>query len=168
MRKTLISIIIICLLFIPLSSVPAYPLENEPGGFRGIIWGAEFSILEDEMSFAFADEEIGGIRYYSRNGDEMKIGEAALKGIYYGFLRGKFCSVRIETRGRKNYDSLKDEFIRMYGTGTQIKGSLCTEKYYWFGGEITTMLYEQNNCAASGILYLSSKEFLKKQEKKRW
>lgn len=168
MRIVLKSVILVCLLGVFFTTSPVYPGESEPSGFRGISWGTDISSHAEKMSLAFTDKENGGIDYYVREGDQLKVGEASVTGIYYGFLGGKLCKVKIETRGSKNFSALKEEFIDKYGEGVRIRGSLCKEKYYWFGGEITSLLFEEDHCKIKGVLYMSSKEILAKQKKKRW
>ena len=80
---------------------PTFP--NEPDGFRGIKWGAKIGRLS---GMELVGRE-GNEKYYIRAGDKLKVGEAAVEKITYGFYRDEFFKVRIHVKGLMNYLELK-------------------------------------------------------------
>jgi len=62
-------------------SLPAFAFQNEPDGFRGIKWGTNISELPD-MSLS---EDYGNSKFYLRKGEKLKIGDADIDRIGYGF-----------------------------------------------------------------------------------
>lgn len=96
-----------------------------PNGFHGITWGTPLSKL---TGMVVADDS-GQVKYYRRTGDPLKLGEAELKGISYGFYKGKFYSVLIEFEGKANFEKAKTHLLATYGETARI-GSGGTS-YMW-------------------------------------
>lgn len=133
----------------------------EADGFRGLKWGTEFLTVKDSMKYIRTDPSYGGIKIYSRNDDELKIGGAILESIEYGFWQDKFDSVTIKFKGYLNFSSLRDATFEKFGTG--YKPNRFMEMYLWYG-EITEMMLNYKEVLGEGILYMSSKEIKKQEE----
>lgn len=136
-------------------------VSAETDGFRGIKWGTDISTLKD-MRYIRTDPSYGGIKLYSRNGDELKIGGAVLESIEYGFWQGKFSNLLIEFKGFTNYSALKDATFEKFGAGH--KPNKFMEEYYWFG-EITVMSIYYSEISSEGHLYMHSEEITKQQKR---
>src|SRR5262245_11348985 len=98
-------------------------------GFRGIKWGTEFSTVESQMEYVRTDPSFGGIKFYRRLGDELKIGGADLVSIQYAFWQDKFCGVVIVIEGFTNFTAVKDAAFERYGPGRQPNRYI--QRYYW-------------------------------------
>jgi hypothetical protein len=96
-----------------------------PSGFRGITWGTPLSKL---TGMAVADDS-GQVKYYRRSGDPLKLGEAELTRVSYGFYRGKFYSVLIEFEGRANFEKARTHLLATYGENARI--SSAGTSYMW-------------------------------------
>jgi hypothetical protein len=127
---TFASVVLIILLFSPL----LFAFQNEPEDFRGIKWGADIAELPD-MRLA---EDNGETKYYHRKNEEMKIGEASIERLAYGFYKGKFCSVFIVFNNFANFSRIKKAFDQLYGEGHR-KNKLMQD-YNWDGSDIHIML----------------------------
>jgi len=68
--------------------------------------GAGYITVEG-LVYVDNDSSFGGIDYYIREGDELKMGNAKLERIFYGFWKNKFSSVKILTKGYTNWSSFK-------------------------------------------------------------
>ena len=95
--------------------------NSEPDGFAGIKWATEFSEVKSGMvesrSIANPTEPDVKIKiYYIRKGDNLKMGEAQLDKIEYGFWKGKFADVQITATGPENFNHLKKFLFEKYGT----------------------------------------------------
>lgn len=145
---------------------------SEPEGFRGIKWGTDINTLS-RMKYSITDPSYGGVQYYIREVDELKIGGATLERIEYGFWRGKFCDVIIYTTGYVNFNNLKQVVFKKFGKGYQKQKDGYIESYYWWG-ENTLMMLDYDLFSQEGCLFMSSKEMLKqmreyeKQKAKEW
>ncbi len=102
-------------------STSGFKSNSEPDGFAGIKWGTEFSETKSDMvesrSIINPTEPDVKIKiYYIRKGDNLKMGEAQIDKIEYGFFRGKFAEVQITTVGPENFNHLKKFLFEKYGT----------------------------------------------------
>lgn len=137
-----------------LSFVHAF--ENEPDGFRGIVWGTDISQLKD-MEFIKVDPKTG-IRLYKRKKDNMKIGNANLDAIYYGFFNNKFYVVIAETLFFTDFEELKRACFENFGKGDQPR--LYFDEYFWDGEKVKiSLIYDR--ASINGTLMIVSKELEK-------
>lgn len=98
----------------------------EPDGFRGLKWGqpvieAEFSKIDTQKKMSI----------YSRRDDRLRIGDADLLNLTYGFYDGQFHSVLIKTDGSQNGRALLAALKSQFGDAYQQNRYI--EKYSWFG-----------------------------------
>lgn len=124
---------------------------SEPDGFRGIKWGTSLSSLSG-MQYYKTDPSYGGMSVYLSKGDELLIGAAKLDRIEYNFWKGKFCSVKILTKGFENWEGLKQAVFEKIGKGFQLNRYL-----YSYAGKQTEMLMSYVETTKSGGVWLSSK-----------
>jgi hypothetical protein len=102
-------------------STSGFKPNSEPDGFSGIKWGTEFSEVKSDMvesrSITNPTEPDVKIKiYYTRKGDNLKMGEAQLDKMEYGFFKGKFAEVQITATGPLNFNHLKKVLFEKYGT----------------------------------------------------
>jgi hypothetical protein len=114
-------------------STSGFKSNSEPDGFAGIKWGTEFSETKSEMvelrSISDPAEPNVKIKiYYTKKGDDLKMGEAQIDKIEYVFWREKFAEVRINATGPGNFDRLKIFLFEKYGTVNKFQGA-----YSWEG-----------------------------------
>jgi hypothetical protein len=77
-------------------STSGFKPNSEPDGFAGIKWGAEFSEVKSDMvelrSISDPAEPNVKIKiYYTKKGDDLKMGEAQLDKMEYVFWGGEIC-----------------------------------------------------------------------------
>ena len=114
-------------------STSGFKPNSEPDGFAGIKWEAEFSEVKSDMveSRNVSEPTTPDVKikiYYTKKGDDLKMGEAQLDKIEYVFWRGKFAEARINATGPENFDRLKKFLFEKYGTVTKFQGA-----YSWEG-----------------------------------
>ena len=103
-----------------------YAFENEPDGFRGIMWGTQ---LKDSNEIVLGYEKNDMSTYVAVN-EKLEMGDAKLKYIGYQCYKNKFCSAMIVFEGLENFRYLKNTFLELYGKPTpQSDGYL----YVWNG-----------------------------------
>jgi len=127
-------------------AIPAVAFQNEPDGFRGIKWGTNISELPD-MSLS---EDYGNSKFYFRKGDKLKIGDADIDRIGYGFYKGRFNKLFIIYKGSLNFTKLKDTFFDQYGQGS--KPNRFMEQYYWVG-ETVSISFEHSEITQKGKIF---------------
>lgn len=112
----------------------------EVDGFSNIKWGTSISTLND-LQYVRTDPSYGGIKIYSRKGDELQFGDDELESLEYGFWQDKFYSVSMKFQGFVNISSFQNANFSQLGLG--YKPDPLTEKYVW-SSEVTRVLLEQS------------------------
>lgn len=128
-----------------------------PGGFRGMIWGAEKSSFTD-LLYDSTDPNHGGINFYTKINDNLHIGNSVAKKIIYGFWHDKLCSVGVFVEGNINWEGLKLAAFEKFGS--QPDSDL--ESFYWSND--TTNISLDREVHDRGVLWLRSREIEKQQE----
>jgi hypothetical protein len=132
-------------------------LKNEPTGFRSKDWGSDFK----KFSGMKLREDDGDTRWYSKKRDNLKIGEADLNGIIYGFYKDAFFYVLIDFNKLENFTRIKDTLTQLYGDGYQDNKYL--EQYGWFGSNVYIVLkYSQTE--DSGTLVYQYQPIMEKKK----
>lgn len=137
-------------------STSGFKPNSEPDGFAGIKWGTEFSEVKSEMvesrSITNPTEPDVKIKiYYTKKGDNLKMGEAQFDKIEYGFFRGKFAEVQITAAGPENFNQLKKILFEKYGTLDKPVQGL----YPW-NGSVTRIALRYDEPTKTSLLTISS------------
>jgi hypothetical protein len=135
---------------------------SEPVGFRNIRWGTDLSALSGMEYLETNPNHAGGLQVYTKKGDDLRIGEAKLTTIKYGFQRGKFYGVTMYAQGYVNWLGLKNAVFEKFGEGEEQLDKI-NETYSWTGKTVE-MLMEYNETEKEARLGIFSAE-MDKQEK---
>lgn len=136
--------------------------QNEPEGFRGITWGTNYETLADSLVFARTDESYGGINIYTRKDDDLKIGEATLERIQYGFWQGKFSDVTIFVDGYNNWSAVHEALCSRFGS-SGYKNNRYIDYYVWYGDK-SSVTSEYNKTLNKGRFIFTSEVISKQRE----
>jgi len=129
-------------------AIPAFAFQNEPDGFRGIKWGTNISELNDMLVADSGKDTV----YYIRKNDTLKIGDADIDQISYGFYENRLFVVLVEDDGYLNFTKLKAILIDLYGKPEQPNRLM--EKYFWTGGKVD-IFFDYNEMSKNGNTYYS-------------
>ncbi len=137
------------------STSPFKP-NSEPEGFAGMKWGTEFSEVKSDMvesrSIANPTEPDVKIKiYYTKKGDNLKMGETQLNKVEYGFFRGKFAEAEITATGPENFNHLKKFLFEKYGAVDKP-----TQGLYSWNGPVTRIALRYDEPAKTSLLTISS------------
>jgi len=127
-------------------AIPVFAFQNEPDGFRGIKWGTNISQLPD-MGLT---EDDGGTKYYVKNNDKMKIGDADINQLVYGFYKNRFCVVAIVFDGYSNFSKIKETLVNEYGKPDQPNELMA--KYAWYG-QTVGLVFEYKDSSKKGEIW---------------
>jgi hypothetical protein len=134
-------------------------LPDDPGRFNGIYWGQSLGELK-EMRFVSPDPARSGELYYVRPGDVLRLGDAKLDYVQYGFWEGIYSSFAYGIRGVENWEALKricfENFERWH------KPNRYVERYYWVGKH-SAMTLQYSEILSVGQLYVYSKTIYERQ-----
>jgi hypothetical protein len=122
--KKVILMLVLFLLFIPRLS---WAQEE----FRGIKWGINISELKDMIPEETIQKPGPDIKYYTRKGEENKIGDIPINKIIYAFYKDQFWAVTINFDDYSNYQSLLAGLSSKYGQASRPNRYI--EEYNWFG-----------------------------------
>ena len=81
--------------------------------------GTDFSTVVQDMIYVSTDPSYGRIKLYSRKGDDLKIGGAALTAILYGFWQNKLSNVIFSFTGYSNFSGVKQAMFEKFGVGVK-------------------------------------------------
>jgi len=137
-------------------STSTFKPNSEPDGFGGIKWGTEFSEVKSDMveSRSIANPTDPDVKikiYYTKKGDNLKMGEAHLDKIEYAFWKGKFSEVQITAAELENFDHLKKFLFEKYGTAEK-----STQGLYPWTGPITRIALRYDESTKTSLLTISS------------
>ena len=108
-RKEKIIVILVAVLVLVLS-LGAFAFQNEPEGFRGLVWGDPPG--EDmEFFMDFSDRT----NSYELPDDKMFLGNVSLWVVAYNFYEGRFVGASMFFKGEDNYDLLETICKQRYG-----------------------------------------------------
>jgi hypothetical protein len=93
--------------------------------------------------------------YYTKKGDNLKMGEAQIDKIEYGFWKGKFAEVQITAIGPENFDHLKKFLFEKYGTVNKPVQGL----YSW-DGSVTQMALRYDESTKTSLLTIASTKII--------
>ncbi len=144
------------------AKLAGFPSGPEPYGFGGIEWETELSTLKG-LVFYRTDVSHGGINFYHREGEALKIGGEIFEKVQYGFWNGKFYVGMIKTDGLARWDVLKKAILTHYGEGT--KPFRNREEYLW-SGETVIMALRYDEEEKRGIFYVRSESLRRKMAEK--
>ena len=155
-KKYLIISFLILALVAGLST--SWGFENEPKAFRGIKWGTDVNDLPDMIFHTQSGES----KVYFRKNDKLKSGAANLLQIWYFFSRDKLYSVVIMFEEWSNFNALKTELFKLYGTG--YAPNRFTEEYRWMGSDVI-VFFDYNEIDGKGRLSYYYLSIMKEQLK---
>jgi hypothetical protein len=125
---------------------------SEPEGFNGVKWETELSTL-NEMKPYRKDPSHGGIDFYLRTGDGLKLKNGKLIPIQYGFWRGKFYVGLVITEQASDWGALKEDVFEKFGVGAK---PFCNHEEYLWIGENATMSLRYDQSKRIGTYYIRS------------
>lgn len=119
--------------------------------FRGIKWGANITELSDMIPEQAPPKTGPDIKYYSRKGEENKIGEIAVTKIIYSFYKDKFWAAGINFDNYSSYQSLLAGLTSKYGNGYHPNRYI--EEYNWFLSTLAIAIKYSNISKIGSVNY---------------
>lgn len=145
--KKLYFLLIVLILF-QLSTIDLNAFQNEPKDFRGIPWGTNIKDIP-EMTFSSAFK---GGEYYVRKNDLLKMRDANIEEITYGFYNGKLQHIFMRFKGYDNYNILKRVLFDNFGSvRRRLEGY---EDYDW-NGEYVEITFSYTKSDDRGYIIFS-------------
>ena len=141
-------------------TIPAFAFQNEPDGFRGIKWGTNITEFSDTLLVESGKDS----QYYMKKNDEMKIGDAHIDQMSYGFYKNQFYVVLVEYNGYLNFTKLKAILFDQYGKPEQPNQLM--DRYFWTGGTVD-IYFDYNEILKKGNIYYSFRPIQQERAKQR-
>ena len=128
---------------------------SEPDGFRGIKWGTSLSAVSG-LKYLRYEPRDGGVKVYSRAGENLSWNSVPLAAVEYFFSRGKLYKVSLFVGGADHWPSFQQAVFTRYGTGDP---RLLTEDqpagFTWKGSK-TVMFLQAEKGGRGGYLTIES------------
>ena len=129
---------------------------------KEIKWGANISDLPDMVLMKVVGD---GKKVYTREGQKMKMGDADIERVMYGFHKERFYELQIHFRSFFNFVKLKEILFKLYGPGLQPSRFL--ETYHWYGKETSVFLTYDEKSGKGAIGYTFLPIYKERQEDKK-
>jgi hypothetical protein len=122
--------------------------KKEPADFRGIKWGTNIRELPNMKVLA----EEGDLKFLERENDGMKIDDADVEKIIYGFYKDRFYNVMIYYNSPLNFAKIRETLSREFGKPFQPVES--EKKLFWNGEQVNLLLNFDDASNTGRIIYL--------------
>ncbi len=122
--------------------------KKEPADFRGMKWGSDIRELPDMKLVA----EDGNLKFFQKPNDPMKVGDADVDKVIYGFYKGRFYNVMIYYRSPSNFARLQEMYSSEFGKPFQANES--EKKLFWEGEQVNLLLNFDEASDTGRITYL--------------
>ncbi|TGE22792.1 hypothetical protein [Hymenobacter metallicola] len=130
---------------------------DDKNGFRTYHFGDDVSTIPGLKEV----EKSGDTKYYTKTDENLKIGDADLHSITYGFYKGKLHYVVVRIKGIVDSRKVLAALETQYGSG--YKSNRYLENYYWFGNKVNGT-YDENSVTHDTTVSFSSVEIAKQKE----
>jgi hypothetical protein len=144
-------------------SALSFKPNSEPDGFAGMKWATEFSEVKSDMvesrSISKPSEPDVKIKiFYTKKGNNLRMGESQLDKIEYGFWKGRFAEVQITATGPGNLNHLKKVLFEKYGTVDKpVQGA-----YPWYGS-VTHIALRYDESTKISLLTIASTKLINQE-----
>jgi RNA polymerase sigma factor (sigma-70 family) len=88
------------------------------------------SNISDVPNLVFIGDLGDGKKVYRGEGEKMRIGDADIEMIMYGFYKDRLEDMQIHFRSSSNFAKLKEKLFQLCGPGR--RPNLFTETYHWY------------------------------------
>ena len=136
---------------------PARAFQNEPNDCRGIEWGTKHDGLNGLTKVTTESR----LDYFTKNDDEMTIGDARLEKVVYVFYHKKFCGAVLNFESSPNFQIVKRTLFDRYGEGDQ--SDKHEHQYSWSGTNVTITLEYDDVTQKGKLTYYYMPIYAKKQ-----
>jgi RNA polymerase sigma factor (sigma-70 family) len=96
------------------------------------------SNVGDVPNLVFIGDLGDGKKVYRREGEKMKIGDAEIEIIMYGFYKDRLEDMQIHFRSSSNFEKLKEKLFQLCGPSHQPNAFV--ETYHWYGEKFSLFL----------------------------
>lgn len=141
--KKLISVLLFFIVLITVRQ-SVFAFQNEPDNFRGIKWGTNIKSL-----YGMKLCEKSTVTWYKKEYDKLKIGDAQLENVLYGFYNEQFFTVMIIFSGYTNYNMIRNTLFNQYGNAFRENQNV--ENDLWSGIYVTIFM-EYNSILEKGSI----------------
>ena len=121
---------------------------------KGVKLGSNISDFPD---LVFIGDIGDGKKVYRMEGEKMKVGDADIEMIMYGFYEDRLEDMQIHFRSSSNFAKLKEKLFQLCGPGRQPNPFLETyhflDTYHWYGKKSSMFLTYDRITAKGAIGY---------------
>jgi hypothetical protein len=112
----------------------SFAFPNEPVDFRGVKWQTHVAEISGMKLLA----QDGDLQFYEKSDENLKIGDASLDRIVYGFYKEQFYNVFLYYSSLPTFSKIKEIFSQNYGEPYQPNQYVA--KYFWYGKQVDILL----------------------------
>jgi hypothetical protein len=129
---------------------------NQLEGFEGLKWGTEIKSFQNMEFVKSGRTSQGEIKIYRNTTDTLNYSGITLSGIEYGFSDDKLYFVALKTEGIENWNELKKQAIKNYGSDFSKIDNSDYKNYLWQGSKSSIALEYKTRDDSSVLLMVSN------------
>ena len=125
-KKLLVVILLICI-----GTLQARDTSNKWNGFRDYGWGINLELIaedDSDLKKTYQNKKCDLATWRCQD-EKLAIGKADLESVGYTTYKNRFCGISIKSKGRLNFEHLKDTIFTSYGKGK--KCNVLRDKWVW-------------------------------------
>jgi len=130
--------------------------QNEPDGFRGIKWGQH---IKDIPGLKLTTTDNEGLALYTRENDDLQLGDAKLISLHYAFWQDRFMEVQIKASPGQ-LQALKNVLEEKYDKGFNPYGTFSPIHDYSWYGPVAMIRFQRLNAALNCDVWIRSREVM--------
>jgi hypothetical protein len=136
-----------------LVATAALAFENEPAGFRGLVWGDSLVYADSQVHLTF-NRKLGDEYLEYRSNDNLKLGRIPLRAVVYEFYHGRFSlGGMVADRGYEK--DLLDTLMGRFGVPQRHRGD--RQEWMWVGNTTSILMICHRDGNSCGIDIRSTK-----------
>jgi hypothetical protein len=98
---------------------------------------------------------------YTRPREDLSLGAAQLQGNTYGFYKGRYHWLHLQTKGLVNSHAMLEVLRQAYGPG--YKSNPYIERFAWLGSRVS-VIYEENSVTSDASVAFQSNPIVTEKE----
>lgn len=156
-RRCLLILTLGVVLLSPIAPALAVPMENDPNGFEGIPWGAEFTESDQFVKV----EDAGRIQTFELTSTPHKLGPATVESMKFSTVEGKFARVMVRYTGKETHDRLLTFLQQQFGPIDQTPGQMAggAVKFFNWQGPDSAIILRYDIRTSQGVIFFESEAF---------
>ena len=136
----------VLLIFYVSTATCAFAGQDVPEGFRDIQWETD---IKDLTGMTPLPNSQDNERHYSKKDDPLRMENAAVESVIYGFYKDKFFMGVVAFQSYKNFALIKEQLEHRFGTARETSA----DRLVWDWPKVKMILYYDQKKESGNVTY---------------